>query len=361
MVRNPSRCAGAMFVITAMSGQAMPASLAISPGALEPISRIAASSSPDSSSSARGIPIRLFRFPGLRITRRDRERRQNSISLVVVFPELPVMPTRGMSRWRSRWARAMSPRASTGSRTTKTGFVPASAPGTFLAPASETIAASAPFPKASPTKSAPSARAPGSAMKTDPGPTSRLSAVTAPIGSDGEIPPASRIGWIAPITSGSVILLSGGKHVPDRLPVVERQAPISDDLDILMSFPDDRHGVPRLREGEGECDRRFPVGLHAEEPVPPGYRSFRLHEPLRRQPGDNLRDDRGGVLVTRVVGGHDHDVGPHGRHPAHRGALPAVAVPPAAEHGDEPSRRQSPQGREDPVHPVRGVGVVHEH
>jgi len=43
--------------------------------------------------------------------------------------------------------------------------------GTFRAPASETIAASAPFPNASPTKSAPSARSPGSAMKTEPGPT----------------------------------------------------------------------------------------------------------------------------------------------------------------------------------------------
>ena len=160
-----------MFVSTAMSGQAMPARRAISPGALEPISRIAASCSPDSSSSARGIPIRLFRFPGLRSTRRDRERRLNSISFVVVLPELPVIPTRGMSRWRSRWARARSPRASTGSRTTKTGFVRASPPGTFRAPASETIAASAPFPNASPTKSAPSARSPGSAMKTEPGPT----------------------------------------------------------------------------------------------------------------------------------------------------------------------------------------------
>ena len=261
-----------MLVIRPMSGAAMPASRAISPGELVPISRIAASCSSERARRASGIPIRLFRFPGLHSTRRDRDRRQESISFVVVFPELPVMATRGTCRWRRRCARARSPSASTGSRTTKTGRVRASAAGTFFDPASETIAASAPFSNTSSTKSAPSTRSPGRATKTDFGPTSRLSVVTTPIGSGTESPAASRSGWIAPITSGSVILPPLGEHIPDDPPVVERQAPVPDDLDILVSFPDDRDRVPFLPRGTRP--RRSPLSCRSppcstRRPTPP--------------------------------------------------------------------------------------------
>ena len=260
---------GAMFVITAMSGQAMPASRVISPGALDPNSRIAASCSPDSSSRARGIPIRLFRFPGLRNTRRDRERRQNSISFVVVFPELPVIPTRGMSRWRSRWARAMSPRASTGSRTTKTGLVPASPPWHLPRARPETIAASAPFPNRLADEVRSRRRAPPvSAMKRN------RPDVTA-VGGDSHDrlrrgdPPRLPQRVDRPDHFGSVILLPAAST--SRTACRSRTAaPISMILDILVSFPTIATVSPGSAREREESDRRFPVGLHAEESIPPG-------------------------------------------------------------------------------------------
>ena len=87
---------------------------------------------------------------------------------------------------------------------------------------------------------------------------------------------------------------------------------------------------------------------------------MRLHEPLRRQPG-MTREDRCGSLVPRLSEVRSHEHSTASPQPCPSPGASAITFPPAAEHGDEPSLRQPPQGRENPVHPVRGVGVVHEH
>ena len=99
---TPSRCTGPTFVMTATSGAAMAASRRISPAWLIPISTTATSCPACRPSSVSGRPTRLFRFPSLRRTRQRAPAIAYVISLVVVLPLLPVMPTM-RAGMRLRW------------------------------------------------------------------------------------------------------------------------------------------------------------------------------------------------------------------------------------------------------------------
>ena len=92
-------------------------------------------------------------------------------SLTVVLPLLPVTATAGMEN-DARHARAMAPNARRESRTSICGSADAAT--------RDTSAPAAPFVSASSTKSLPSNRSPGIATNNEPGPSARVSVVTAP-------------------------------------------------------------------------------------------------------------------------------------------------------------------------------------
>ena len=77
--------------------------------------------------------------------------------------------------------------------------------------------------------------------------------------------------------------------------------------------------------------------------------------------GEHLRDDRGGILAARVVGGDDRAVGEVDREPAHLRPLAAVAVAAAAEHADHAARGELARGAEDMLERARLVRVVDDH
>ena len=86
-----------ILVITAVCGLAISTSRAISPGRLIPISKIASSVSGSNSNIIRATPIWLFQFPCVFTTRYFFSNTALIISLVVVFPTLPVTPITGIS------------------------------------------------------------------------------------------------------------------------------------------------------------------------------------------------------------------------------------------------------------------------
>ncbi len=88
-----------MFVITPTVGPTSRASISISPGALMPISTAAARWPALSFRSVSGTPIWLFRFPSFLSTGPFCFRMPASISLVVVLPFEPVMPTTGIENF----------------------------------------------------------------------------------------------------------------------------------------------------------------------------------------------------------------------------------------------------------------------
>ena len=85
-----------MLVITAMVGRATWAILVSSPGSLIPSSITAISSSGAIWDMVMGTPTWLLLLPGVLYTRSPAPRAAAIISLVVVFPTLPVIPTTGM-------------------------------------------------------------------------------------------------------------------------------------------------------------------------------------------------------------------------------------------------------------------------
>ncbi len=74
----------------------------------------------------------------------------------------------------------------------------------------------------------------------------------------------------------------------------------------------------------------------------------------------HLFDDGLGRLAARVVRGHDHGVGEPRGHRTHERALGAVAIAPAAEDRDDPLGPQLPDGLQEVLERVVGVGVVHD-
>ena len=92
-----SMCARPMLVITQISGWLMDASSCISPKWSIPISRTATSCSSVRLKMVSGSPIPLLKFPSVLRTLYFRERTEAIVSLVLVLPTLPVMPTTLMS------------------------------------------------------------------------------------------------------------------------------------------------------------------------------------------------------------------------------------------------------------------------
>lgn len=87
-----------MFVITAMFGRTMRESRVISPKSLMPISNTAACASSGVSSIISGRLTSLLKFMRFLWVRRRRLSTAQIISLAVVLPTLPVMPTTGISK-----------------------------------------------------------------------------------------------------------------------------------------------------------------------------------------------------------------------------------------------------------------------
>ena len=101
-----------MFVITATSGLTISVIWSISPISLTPISTTAISVFLSNVKHVRGRPIRLLRLPGVFPTLNLSPRTLAIVSLALVFPTLPVIPTTGMSRM-SIYAWAILPSAYT--------------------------------------------------------------------------------------------------------------------------------------------------------------------------------------------------------------------------------------------------------
>ena len=129
-----------MRVYTAMSGRAILPRRVISPKSLMPSSTTAAWVPASRRKRVSGTPSSLFKLPSVRRVLNSSARTQAHISLVVVFPELPTMPTTGPEK-RSRHSRASSAMARATSGTTITppstpsGTLAASAQGAPLASA----------------------------------------------------------------------------------------------------------------------------------------------------------------------------------------------------------------------------------
>src|SRR2546422_708317 len=170
---NPSTCAYPTFVITAIVGSITSRRRGISPGTLAPASTTRASASSGAPRIVSGTPTRLFRLPAVACTRYVVPSTARIISFVLVLPLEPVTATTGLpGASRRRRARASSPSAASGSRTSKNG-----SPSTDGVPL-RTTAAAAPLPFASARKSWASKRSPLSATNKVPGGRCRVSVET---------------------------------------------------------------------------------------------------------------------------------------------------------------------------------------
>ena len=154
----------------------------ISPKWLMPSSMTAASVSGPMRKMVSGTPSSLLKFFSVRRVLNLRARTQATISLVVVLPELPVMPTTGtFTASRQRAASLAMAWATSGTVTTG----PETPSGTLCARQQ-----GAPASSAAAMNSCPSRLAPGRAQNISPGATSRLSR-TAPVTARSAPPPWS--------------------------------------------------------------------------------------------------------------------------------------------------------------------------
>ena len=160
-----------IFVITAYCGATMSASLAISPNWLMPISTTAASTVSSSWNIVSGTPIWLFWLPCVFMTRLPAERARATISFVVVFPTLPVMPTIGIEN-RARYALASACSAFSVSSTAIHAWV------SCIAVCSCVKTAAAPASSVAEINRCASTRSPRIGTNKAPGSTWRLSVVT---------------------------------------------------------------------------------------------------------------------------------------------------------------------------------------
>ena len=96
---NPSKWAGAMFVIIPCVGFANLQRASISPGALAPISKIEMSWLFFIPRRVRGRPIFVLKFPSVACILNVEESTCDNSSLVEVFPFDPVMPITGISNF----------------------------------------------------------------------------------------------------------------------------------------------------------------------------------------------------------------------------------------------------------------------
>ncbi len=140
-----------MLVMSPTVGRAISASLLISPGMFVPISRTTMSWEGPRFKRDRGSPTKLLRVPRLLRTRYRSSKRKAIISLVLVFPFVPVIPITGTENL-SLQNLAMSPKARRVSGTAIMGWdadVPTEPPSRYpFCP----ITPAAPLAKASPTK-----------------------------------------------------------------------------------------------------------------------------------------------------------------------------------------------------------------
>src|SRR5512133_255934 len=86
--------------------------------------------------------------------------------------------------------------------------------------------------------------------------------------------------------------------------------------------------------------------------------AIRLDLDPRPGAGQNLGDDRVGILAPWVVGGDDRNIGALGGDPAHDRPLPPVAVAAAAEYADDTVGRDLARRAQDVLERVGLVRVV---
>ncbi len=188
----------------------------ISPNSLMPISTTAAAYSGESRSTVSGTPIWLFWFPSVLRTFFPAETASAAISLVVVFPTLPVTPTTGPANF-FRHAAAIFCSA----RRVSSTAIQAPPPGETRP--SCVSAAAAPAANALPMKRCASVLSPAMGTNSAPGPISLLS-VEAEVSTASGSPP-SRVPPQAAAASFTVIRMpsasqSAREDVRDDLALV---------------------------------------------------------------------------------------------------------------------------------------------
>src|SRR4051812_1948828 len=211
---------------------------------------------------------------------------------------------------------------------------------------SVTSAPHAPAASAWAAKRPPSSRSPRRPTNRSPGPASRESTIARRGPPFAVAPPASR----APAAAATC---SGDQPCTQRLPrhrrVVERDlVPAGELLALLVPLAGDDHDVAVGGQADRLRDRRLAVDLAAHV--------------VALDAGEDLVEDRLGVLRARVVAGHDDLVGELRREAPHQGPLAPVAVAAGAEHHDHSSPRcQLARGAQDVLQRVGRVRVVDEH
>src|SRR3954451_3437053 len=341
MLPSNSRCTGPMLTITPTSGSAIAASSAIWPAPRIAISRTRTSVPGGAPRTVSGSPISVVRVCAVATTRRGVASIPASRSFVEVLPVEPVMPITCARRAR-RHAVARRPSAESGSsaaRTTPGGAEPAP-----FACREPTSTPHAPASNACGANSEPSTLSPARPTNRSPGPTARESMTT-------RAGPSARGAGGASRAPAACATRSGDQSRTQRLAgdrdVVERDlAPGLELLPLLVALAGDDHDVAGLGDRDRLLDRGAAVDLDVDA------------APAALQ---DLGDDRLRVLVARVVGRDDHDVGLVARDLAHERPLRAVAVPAGAEHDDEAPARERARGAQHVVERVGRVGVVHEH
>src|SRR3954452_18298543 len=341
MLPSSSRWTGPMLTMTPTSGSAISASSAIWPLPRIAISRTRTSVPRGAPRIVSGRPISVFRFWGLATTRLCVASTPASRSFVEVLPVEPVIPTTCARRWR-RQAVARRPSACSGSSAAR------SAPGCAHRAASAcsgpTRTPHAPLASACGANRPPSTFSPASPTKRAPSPTPRE-----------PLTPRCGPGACGPVLTSrapaACATRSGDQSRTERLAgdgdVVEGDlAPAGELLALLVALAGDHEDVAGLGHLDRLLDRGAAVDLDLD---------------ARLAALEDRFDDRARVLVARVVGGDDRDVGPLAGDRAHERALGAVAVAAGAEDDDQAVLGERPGGAQDVVERVRGVGVVDEH
>src|SRR3954451_16202001 len=341
MLPSNSRCTGPMLTITPTSGSAIAASSAIWPAPRIAISRTRTSVPGGAPRTVSGSPISVFRFCAVATTRRCGASIPASRSFVEVLPVEPVMPIT-CARSARRHAVARRPSAESGSsaaRTTPGGAEPAP-----FACREPTSTPHAPASNACGANSEPSTLSPARPTNRSPRPTARESMTT-------RAGPSARGAGAASRAPAACATRSGDQSRTQRLAgdgdVVERDlASRLELLPLLVALAGDDHDVARLGDRDRSLDRGAAVDLDVDA------------APAALQ---DLGDDGLRVLIARVVGRDDHDVGLVARDRAHERPLRAVAVAAGAEHDDQAAGGERARGAQHVVERVGRMRVVDEH
>ena len=308
-----------------------------------------------------GSPISVFQLRGVATTRRSSASIAARTSFVDVFPVEPVIPTTGQPRWR-RQARASAASAASGSAAAMTA-----PPGSASGPrTSASACSSATRTPQAPSSSAPQREAPAVGVLPAQADEEVPRPGLARVDDDAGRPRAAR-----PVRQRGVQQPAAGRPRDLRgVPGAGHQAGSA--RRASRATVASSKGTLRPPASSWPCSWPLP----ATTTTSPGRASStaraiavaavreRLDLGVAARPagaGQDLGDDRAGVLRARVVGGDDDVVGQRRGGGAHERALGPVAVAAGAEDHEHATLAQAAGGPQDVLERVRGVGVVDEH